>query len=310
MWIDLFIYRHGLKFFRLLNFVSRLKNPQSKKFTIRKIMELISSKDGVPIACWHGGAGEPLLLVHGTSGDHFAWAPVLATLERHFNVWTIDRRGRGHSGDANRYALERECEDIAAVIDAIGGTVHLLGHSFGGLCALEAANLTSNIGGLVLYEPPISLAGSGWSAELDRSMQTLLDAGNREGALLLFFRDIVKTPSHEIAAMQAGLHWPERIAAAHTIHRELQSIDRYVFEPFRFHALRIPVLLLLGGESPSRRHLIAETLHQALACSAIKILPGQQHSAMRTTPDLFAHEVVKFLNVRSLRTLSGADHHG
>lgn len=273
-------------------------------------MELISSRDGVPIACWHGGVGEPLLLVHGTAGDHFAWTPVLAALERHFNVWTLDRRGRGHSGDTHRYALARECEDIVAVIDAIGGTVHLLGHSFGGLCALEAANLTSNIGGLVLYEPPISLAGSGWSAELGTSMQTLLDAGNREEALLLFFRDIVKTPSHEIAAMQAGLHWPGRIAAAHTIHRELQSIDHYVLEPSRFHGLRIPVLLLLGGESPSRRHLIAEMLHQTLTCSEIKILPGQQHSAMRTAPGLFVHEVVKFLNVHGLGTLSGGDHQG
>ncbi|MDE2366512.1 MAG: alpha/beta fold hydrolase, partial [Betaproteobacteria bacterium] len=76
-------------------------------------MELISSGDGTLIACWHGGAGEPLLLVHGTSGDHLAWTPVLPALERQFSVWTIDRRGRGRSGDGSSYTLERECEDIA-----------------------------------------------------------------------------------------------------------------------------------------------------------------------------------------------------
>lgn len=260
-----------------------------------ELMELISSGDGTSIACWHSGAGEPLLLVHGTSGDHLAWAPVLPALERHFTVWTLDRRGRGRSGDSSSYALERECEDIARVVDSIGGRVHLLGHSFGGLCALEAALLTSNIDKLILYEPSISLAGSAWSEECSKTMQTLLNAGKREEALLLFFRDIVKTPSQEIAALQAGPNWPGRIAAAHTIHRELQSISHYVFDPERFHALKIPTLLLLGGDSPPRRHRIAETLHQVLPSCRIKLLAGQQHSAMRTAPALFVHEVAQFL---------------
>lgn len=260
-------------------------------------MKFIPSKDKVPIACWRSGAGEPLLLVHGTSGDHFAWASVSAALERHFSVYTIDRRGRGHSGDADGYVLERECEDVAAVIDAIGGPVHLLGHSFGGLCALEAALLTSNVGGLILYEPSISLAGSGWCAELDVRLHSLLDAGNREEALLLFFHEIVRTPPPELAAMQAGPNWPARIAAVHTIHRELQSIDRYVFEPGRFRTLQIPVLLLLGSESPPRRHRIAEMLHTSLSGSKIEILQGQQHSAMRTAPELFVRELVRFLHL-------------
>jgi pimeloyl-ACP methyl ester carboxylesterase len=264
-------------------------------------MELISSRDGTAIACWHGGIGEPLLLVHGTSGDHFAWEPVLDAFERHFQVWTLDRRGRGRSGDSASYALARECEDIAAVIDAIGGTVHLLGHSFGGLCALEAATLTQNVGGLILYEPPISLDGSGWPAGLAESMQALLHAGKREEVLLLFFRDIVKMSSPEITALQAESHWPGRIAAAHTIYRELQSIEHYVFEPLRFHRLHIPALLLLGGESPSRRHLIAEKLHHALPCSKIRILQGQGHGAMRTAPDLFVNEVTNFLSTQAGR---------
>lgn len=268
-------------------------------------MKMISSKDGTPIACWHGGTGEPLLLVHGTSGDHYVWTPVLDALQRHFQAWTLDRRGRGQSGDAHGYALERECEDIAAVMDAIGGTVHLLGHSFGALCALEAALLAPGIGRLILYEPPVLLEGSDWPAELASSMQTLLDAGKREEALLLFFRDIVKTPPHEIAAMRAGSHWPGRIAAAHTIRRELQSIEHYVFESPRFHDLHIPALLLLGGESPSRRHLIAEKLHHALPCSEIRVLQGHGHGAMRTAPDLFADEIARFLNVGRFRAPGG-----
>ena len=110
-----------------------------------------------------------------------------------------------------------------------------------------------------------------------------------------FFRDLLKTPNQELIALQAGPNWPTRLAAAHTILRELQSINHYVFAPQRFHALHNPVLLLLGGDSHARRYMTAERLQQSLPNSRIGILPGQQHSAMRTAPELFAHTVIEFL---------------
>src|SRR5262249_42607270 len=158
----------------------------------RDIMEIIRSKDGTPIAAWRSGVGAPLLLVHGTTGDHTGWASVSAALERHFTVWTLDRRGRGASGDAPAYALEREGEDIAAVMDAIGGEVHVLGPSFGGLCALEAALLTPHLGRLILYEPTILSGDPNRPGVSDAHLQALLDAGHSEEALLYFFGDIVK----------------------------------------------------------------------------------------------------------------------
>jgi pimeloyl-ACP methyl ester carboxylesterase len=127
-------------------------------------METIHSKDGTPIAYWHSGTGTPLLLVHGTTDDHLMWTPVQSALERHCSVYTLDRRGRGCSGDADAYALEREWEDIAAVIDAIGSTVDVVGHSLGGTCALEAARLTANVRRLILYEAPMPLGRLFWSA--------------------------------------------------------------------------------------------------------------------------------------------------
>lgn len=260
-------------------------------------MKLITSKDGTSIASWQSGAGIPLLLVHGTTGDHLVWTSMLPSLEQYCNVWTLDRRGRGLSGDTDKYAFEQECEDIAAVIDAMGAHAYLAGHSFGGLCALEAALLVPNINGLILYEPSISLAASGWSKELEASLKNHLEAECLEEALLLFFNEIVKMPPREIAAMQTGPHWAGRVAAAHTILRELQSVDCYTFEPQRFCSLQIPVLLLVGENSPSRRHLTAAMLQQHLPDSRIKILPGQQHSAMRTAPDLFIHEIVEFMRV-------------
>lgn len=262
-------------------------------------MEIILSRDGTSIACWHGGTGTPLLLVHGTTSDHSAWSSTLTELQQHFTVWTVDRRGRGQSGDTDNYALEREYEDVATVVDAIGGSVNLVGHSFGGLCALEASLLTANIKKLILYEPSISLAGSGWSTELECCLQALLEQGNHEGSLLLFFRDMLRASEQEIADLQASPNWPARIAAAHTLLRELQGIDRYIFLPQRFSSLQNPVLLLLGEDSHTRRYITTENLKQSLPHSRIGILAGQQHSAMRTAPELFAHMVIDFLTSKN-----------
>ena len=105
----------------------------------------VTSKDGTPLAYWRCGEGPPLVLVHGTAADHSRWGPVLPAFEERFTVYAVDRRGRGGSGDSDEYAVEREFEDVAAVVDSLGEPVNLLGHSYGALCALEAALLTRNV---------------------------------------------------------------------------------------------------------------------------------------------------------------------
>lgn len=118
-------------------------------------METVISTDGTPIAYQRAGSGPPIVLVHGTLGVSKRW-PIVPLLEPHFTVITFDRRGRGDSGDGPDYSLEREAEDIAALASAIGGGVSLLGHSFGALCALEAALLIPRLRHLILYEPALS----------------------------------------------------------------------------------------------------------------------------------------------------------
>src|SRR5918911_520983 len=89
----------------------------------------VTSKDGTPIALWKSGAGPSLLAVHGTAADHTAWDGVVPLLADRFTVYAMDRRGRGASGDAPEYALEREFEDVTAAVNALPGPVHLYGHS-------------------------------------------------------------------------------------------------------------------------------------------------------------------------------------
>src|SRR5436190_5786548 len=129
-------------------------------------MRTFTSKDGTAIGCFVSGSGTPMVLVHGTSADHGRWAPIMPALERHFTVYACDRRGRGASGLGEPYAIEREFEDVAAVVDGIGGPVDLLGHSYGAICALEASRLTPHLRRLVLYEPPVPAGLPIYSAEV------------------------------------------------------------------------------------------------------------------------------------------------
>ena len=258
-------------------------------------MNTVKSKDGTPIAVTKSGHGPALVLVHGTTADHARWAPILPRLEERFTVYAIDRRGRGKSGDAAEYSIEREFDDVAAVVDSIGEPVLLLGHSYGAICSLEASLRTSNVRKLVLYEPPVPSGVPIYpEGSIDR-LQAMLDRGDREGVVKTFFREIVHMPPAELDMLQSLPNWPARVAAAHTIPRELRSDDTYRFDPARFAGMRTPTLLLLGGDSPQFFKKAIESVHTALPESRIVVMPGQQHTAINTAPELFLREVLAFL---------------
>ena len=261
-------------------------------------MEKVVSQDGTPITFYRRGKGQPLVLVHGTGGTNpvMGWTAVLPTLEEQFTIYAIDRRGYGASGDSPAYAVEREIEDIAAVVDSIGEPVNLLGHSFGALCALEAALLTPNLRKLVLYEPAMPLPGVVLYPEgvLDR-LQSLLDAGDREGLLTVVYREIAMMSAHDFEQLRSSPTWPVRLARAHAVPRESRAEDQYTFDARRFSDLQTPTLLLLGGDSPKILKSATETIASALPNSQIAVMPGQQHIAMVTAPELFAGELIRFL---------------
>lgn len=236
-----------------------------------------------------------MLLVHGTTADHSRWQMITPELAEHFTVYAMDRRGRGDSTDGPEYHLLREAEDVAAVVSAIGEQVLVLGHSYGAVCSLEAALLTDRIHRLVLYEPPIPTGVAMYPPGLPDRMQTLIDGDQWEAALVMFFTEVVRMPDHELERFRRLPTWERRVELAPTIPREV-AIDRaYRFEPARFADLRTPTLLLLGGDSPELFRRGTEVVNRAVSGSRVVVLPGQQHIAMDTNPELFLSEVIGFL---------------
>lgn len=260
-------------------------------------MEKVISRDGTSITYQRSGSGKPLVLVHGTSGTFHRWDPVLPILERHFTVYAMDRRGRGESGDgAPPYSLQREFEDVAAVVEAAGPKAHLFGHSYGAVCALEASLLTDRIDRLILYEPPIPTPGArGGDDGVLKKMEDFLAAGEPEAVLETFMQEMVRMSPREITLSKSMAGWPTRVAAAHTIPREILALKGYSFDPLRFEAVSVPTLLLLGGESPDHFRQAFLLLESALSDSKTVVLPGQRHVAMETAPELLAEAVSAFL---------------
>jgi pimeloyl-ACP methyl ester carboxylesterase len=256
--------------------------------------ELVSSTDGTPIAVWRSGAGKPLILVDGTTAAHTRWAPVLPALEARFEVLNLDRRGRGRSGDAETYALEREFEDVAAVIEWAGDSVYVLGHSYGGVCSLEAALRTDRIQKLVLYEPPLGFVQS--PPEIVERLEALQAAGERDELVAFFMQGVVGLPPDELEFLRSLPTWAARVAAADTIPREERANREYRFDPDRFRELRVPTLFLEGGDSPKLFKDARVAVESALLDCRVVVMPGQRHAAMDTATELFTAEVLRFLD--------------
>jgi pimeloyl-ACP methyl ester carboxylesterase len=260
-------------------------------------MQTVVSRDGTPIAFAVSGSGPALVLVHGTAATHRRWNAVLPLLEAHFTLAAMDRRGRGESGDRLPYAIERECEDVAAVIAEQSAPVLLFGHSFGAICALETAMRTGGVAGLILYEPPI-FAGKGLSYDMPARMDAWLAAGDREAVVTAFIREVVGIPAEQFSRFRASPAFPDRLAAAHTLPREMRAADAYVPSATRIGGVSVPVLLLLGAASPPLVHDINAVLERYLPDVATVTMAGQKHMAMDTAPEMVATAVIDFWRER------------
>jgi pimeloyl-ACP methyl ester carboxylesterase len=269
--------------------------------TAEAVMTRVASPDGTEIAVFRSGEGRPLVVVPGTTSDHTTWRLVLPLLAPHVTVHAVDRRGRGASGDSADYSLDREYADVAAVVDAAaaaaGSTVDVLGHSYGGIVAFGAATLTTNIRRLVLYEgwPVPNIEHRTIAPDAMRHIESLLARGRREQLLEDFYRDIVKMSEDEISTIKSGPTWPARVAAAHTVPREVRAFGGQAFDPAWAARIAVPVLILVGERSPDDVKADPDVVAAALPDSRIGVLKGQMHMAHLTDPTRFAEQVLAFL---------------
>jgi pimeloyl-ACP methyl ester carboxylesterase len=263
----------------------------------------VTSRDGTGIAFWVSGQGPPLVIVHGAPADHTRWRPLLAHLEPHATVYAMDRRGRGASGDGPDYRLDREWEDVAAVIDAAaeaaGSTVDLYGHSFGGMCAYGAVALTRHVRRLVLYEgwPPVDPQAHALPPGVAQRMDELLAAGDRDGAVEAMFLAF-GISAVDVAQLRGQPAWRTRVAAAHTITREIGAIGQAPFDPEQAARIAVPTLLLTGSESNDPAVADIDAVSAALPDARVVVIEGQGHLADILAPERFAALLLDFLRGR------------
>ena len=253
----------------------------------------IISRDGTRIALECRGKGPSLLIVHGGSGDRKRWAPLLPLFASRFSVCAMDRRGHGESEPGPDYSLRKESEDVIAAVNAQPGPVFVLGHSIGGVFALEAAFMSKKISKLVLYEPPLQ--------DLDHTavanrMAQFIDSGKREEATQLFLREIVKMSPGEVETLKSRPAWATRVAGIDIQIREIRALTKYRFDASRVGKLKTPTLLLQGSKtaSPQLKQAI-KSLTEALPNQTLFVLEGEGHNAMDNIPERFADVVMNFL---------------
>lgn len=258
-----------------------------------------TSPDGTVIGCELAGEGPPLLIVHGSTADRRRWVAVRDALGQSFRLHLMDRRGRGLSSEeaAQGYALEREAEDIRAVVDAIGEPVVVLAHSYGGACALEAAVDCEGIARMLVYEPAFGTPeGPVFPEDALADVELALARDDREAALTIFYRRVILWDEPAVAAMRATPMWQARIAAAHTLAREGQAANGYRADSDRMRAISAPVRFLLGTETTPALIRSARTAHAALPGSELVELDGHGHTAMDADPEMFVFQVRDWLS--------------
>jgi pimeloyl-ACP methyl ester carboxylesterase len=260
----------------------------------------VASRDGTSIAVFWSGFGPPLLVVHGTAGDHTTFRVVGPRLATTSTIGAIDRRGRGASGDTSPYSIEREFEDVAAIAERLaadaGRPVSVFGHSYGGRCALGAALLTNAIDRVICYEgAPVPSGRSYHPPGLEDHLRDRLAANDPAGLLATFMTEVVGMTAGELEAYRADPVWPARVAAARTIPRELEAETTPAASLDALGTVRQPVLQLLGSASLPIFRAATMALDERLLDGRVVEIGGAKHAAHHTHPDAVVEAVRAFL---------------
>jgi pimeloyl-ACP methyl ester carboxylesterase len=260
-------------------------------------MDSVTSKDGTTITYDQIGHGAPAILVSGASVDRQSNLPLAEALKQHFTIFNYDRRGRGASGDTPPYAVEREIEDIDAVIGAAGGSAFLVGFSSGAALALEAAANGLAIRKLALWEPPYIMEGSRPLPPVDNA-KTLIDlvaAGRRGDAAEFFMVDVVGLPPEVVAEARRQPSWAAQEALAHTLVYDTTILGDYSLPIVSAARVKTPTLVSAGGADFPWIRVSAQALTELIPGAKIHFLDGQGHNV---DPTVLAPVLVEFFTTR------------
>jgi pimeloyl-ACP methyl ester carboxylesterase len=242
-------------------------------------MRKVISKDGTPIAFDQSGEGPPIILVVGAFNDSSTGAPLAAQLSDHFTVFNYDRRGRGASGDTVPYAIEREIEDIEALITEAGGSASVFGYSSGAILALKAAASGLALSRLALYEPPFLVDDRfpQRAQEISVRLTELIASGRRGEAVELYQTEMVGIPAEIVAQLRQAPFRPALENIAHTLVYEATIVGDMSVLAEQLPSITVPTLVISGGNSQTRMRSAAQTLADALPNAQHRSLEGQTH---------------------------------
>ncbi len=244
-------------------------------------MDKVTSKDGTIITYGKLGEGPAVILVCGGSVDRYSNASLAELLAKHFTVYNYDRRGRNESGDTPPYAVEREIEDIAALVDAAGGSAYLYGASSGAALAMEAARqLPGRITKLAMWEAPYIPEGFPRPpADTAQIFSDLVAQGRREDAAEFFMAKVVGLPPEFVAQARTAPFWQGQLALAHTLAYDATIMGDYTLPVERVAEVKAPTLVMDGGASFPFMGVTAQALADHLPDAKRVTLEGQRHDA-------------------------------
>jgi pimeloyl-ACP methyl ester carboxylesterase len=242
-------------------------------------MRTARSADGTKIAFDQTGEGPPVILIMGAFNDRSTGAPLAKALESGLTVLNYDRRGRGASGDTQPYAVEREVEDLDALIRQVGGAAGVFGYSSGGNLALEAAARGLNITKLALYEV-VFVVGDGVPRppkDVANQLSKLVAAGRRGDAVELFQTRLVGIPEPVVAQLRHAPFRPALEAIAHTLVYDAKVVGDLTLPAAALRSIATPTLAVYGWQSPPLMGDAAKALAAALPNGQVRALDGQTH---------------------------------
>ncbi len=263
------------------------------------VAEMTTSADGTPIAFDRIGDGPPLILVGGAFNDRNSAAQLAERLASSFSVYTYDRRGRGDSGFTEPYAVEREIDDLEAVIEAAGGSTALFGHSSGGALALETAARGVPVSRLAIYEVPYIADDTRPPLPTDyveRLEELTADGKNRE--IVGYFMTVaVDMPAEMVDPMLDSPMVASMERLAHTVSYDGRVMLRGSMygQPLPAEwrgSVTIPTLVMVGGNSPDWLQNTCHALVQLLPDVCYRAIDGQDHAA---SPEAVAPVLEEFL---------------